>query len=1174
MGAKKRIGKRWVAFVLLISIVLSGLPNRFAMAAMKEMVFQGEGYQVEFRITSQWDTGANGEITITNTGEAVLENWAISFPFPYTIEQIWNGQVAEHQEDWYMIKNVGWNKDIPIGGCVRFGFALHTDQEILPPIQYHMPSGKENVHKNRYKVTYQVASDWGSGFEGRISITNGPEKAIKDWELSFDLEEELTNVWDGKILSREENHYVIGNAGYNAVIEPNQTVVLGFTGTNNQGGKPLQVSLYESNTELPADSSRDTDRDGIPDAVEREIGTNPFLSDTDGDGLEDGYESIQLRTDPTKADTDGNGVLDGDEDFDQDGLTNGEERKLQTNPHSADTDLDELTDWDERFLYKTDPLKEDTDGDGIHDGDEVALGLDPLSLNTHGVPDKEYTFEQTVSGDVLEEINEDNPYELKIDVKAAGVADHVLTVEESGYTQLLSDNTAIFGKVVDLDYGDLMVEEASLKFRIDDNQVTSTASNYTDPGLDGIKRFQVFRYDESKAALCPVETTFDEKSQICQAQTEELGTYCLIDMDQWLYDLGMPEEGKDAAAEPAFFAQEETIPDIATGGAVSPGMEEAPPEDILPKGYEESKINEILERYGNQPALLSEAKEYHKQIDLVFLVDTSGSMYGSISKCKNSMKTLVKNLYEAGITARVAVLSFDDYSHEIQRFALENGQDWGKNPEEALQLISQVSMTNGWQENHVDALKEAVGLKFRSNTTRFAVMLTDEPLTSSDNHSDLGASGIADKLKSQGIVTSVVCRNADLASFQPIFTKTDGIQISISSNFAVVLETFIETVMRENTRYTAVLPNTLSTVALEKSPTKLDTATDSDGDGLPDSQEINWNYIREDAENLFLPTLYEYISYDLWAFSRLSDRNKEFIHSILVLPILSNPASKDSDHDGYDDGKDKKPLVNSIKEYSLKRKEYVDIYYYNEEEKKNIYSYGGNQGWFDDSDWFSEDYILSWYGCGTIAIADTFLYWALQDGNKNTDKTKMCLDESPKTKDTYLDYVRIINSKYTNTPRWLGVIGPDMAAALQMYSFKSKFDYRASWKFNLSDQDMEQLIVKMLNNDMPVIFSVGPNTQNLSGDKEVSLNKQIKRGDAGYDSAINALYQYKPARSTKGHYMTITGIIYDENTENKNEAIMLHISSWGEEYYISYKEYREYVHDIGDKFTSSLLYVK
>ena len=69
---------------------------------------------------------------------------------------------------------------------------------------------------------------------------------------------------------------------------------------------------------LVSDASRDTDGDGIPDALERHVyGTSPFLADTDGDGMPDGWETANgldpLAPSDASADPDGDGVPNGDE---------------------------------------------------------------------------------------------------------------------------------------------------------------------------------------------------------------------------------------------------------------------------------------------------------------------------------------------------------------------------------------------------------------------------------------------------------------------------------------------------------------------------------------------------------------------------------------------------------------------------------------------------------------------------------------------------------------------------------------------------------------------------------------------------------------------------------------------------------------------------------------------
>jgi hypothetical protein len=64
-------------------------------------------------------------------------------------------------------------------------------------------------------------------------------------------------------------------------------------------------------------------------------------------------------------------------DSDKDGLLDAEEKTLGTNPLKVDSDDDGLFDREEVKIYKTDPLNPDTDSDGFMDGEEVKSGYNP-----------------------------------------------------------------------------------------------------------------------------------------------------------------------------------------------------------------------------------------------------------------------------------------------------------------------------------------------------------------------------------------------------------------------------------------------------------------------------------------------------------------------------------------------------------------------------------------------------------------------------------------------------------------------------------------------------------------------------------------------------------------------------------------------------------------------------
>lgn len=180
----------------------------------------------------------------------------------------------------------------------------------------------------------------------------------------------------------------------------------------NDGGTISGITLFEEliYTADEIDSLEilgiDSDFDRLANFVEINIwGTNPYLNDTDLDGIYDGDERDywhDREIDPLfDFDNDGLGnILDFDSDndtisdglevyyynsdpnnldSDDDGISDEDEVNIYgTSPSSEDTDSDELTDYEEIFTYFTNATNPDTDGDGPYDGWEVGYNFNPL----------------------------------------------------------------------------------------------------------------------------------------------------------------------------------------------------------------------------------------------------------------------------------------------------------------------------------------------------------------------------------------------------------------------------------------------------------------------------------------------------------------------------------------------------------------------------------------------------------------------------------------------------------------------------------------------------------------------------------------------------------------------------------------------------------------------------
>ncbi|XXF75166.1 Ig-like domain-containing protein [Myxococcaceae bacterium GXIMD 01537] len=128
----------------------------------------------------------------------------------------------------------------------------------------------------------------------------------------------------------------------------------------NRNGR---VDANESDP-LKGSDDKDADGDGLDNELERELGLDPFDSDSDDDGVPDGIDGI--------TDTDKDGKIDAlDPDSDNDGLLDGTELGVTATTAPAGTNKSSpnfVPDADPST--KTDPKKADTDGDGLKDGVE------------------------------------------------------------------------------------------------------------------------------------------------------------------------------------------------------------------------------------------------------------------------------------------------------------------------------------------------------------------------------------------------------------------------------------------------------------------------------------------------------------------------------------------------------------------------------------------------------------------------------------------------------------------------------------------------------------------------------------------------------------------------------------------------------------------------------------
>lgn len=1056
--------KRLVSGLLAIAMVLTTFGVSTKTASAEERTMQSyvyDGYEVEFNVTDAWDSAFNAEVKIANIGDADICDWALTFEFAHEIQNLWNATVVEHTGNTYVIKNADWNANIKPGEGVAFGMTVLCDGEIAFPENFSFVMEEEYVTTQDYSAEFSLYSDWGTGCNGAIILSNLTVEPIENWLLEFDYDREIVDIANAVIVSHEQGHYVIKNAEYNADIAANSSVyisivagegdaderpenftmhqtVVGDSVIDEEGGneeKPdvpdsseaiflyilgkynvenhsIDMELFTNTTESDVtvwtsndnvtyaqeavvtavmtyqyvitdefetkyfkasvmDEHGDTvetvpfvvvkseygysvreldsDEDGVADEYELLVGTDVNSPDTDGDTLTD-YEELYIsQTDATKYDSVTEGLSDAEADSDGDKLSNREEMEFGTDIQDADTDNDTLTDYEEIEVYNTSPLKADTDGDTVKDGDELALGLDPLNPATFGVPDAEYTVEQTISADsvALEEINtEENDYRLSVDVTASGYVEGNLTAKETQYAVAIQ-NEFMVGIASELSYtNEEGIESVTLAFELDDEVIGDSLDFF--PGveeLSGIKRFNVFKYFEELNMLLPIETVVDEENNRIYATTDELGTYCVMDIERWLASFEVPEEVY--MDTPVMFSLRPAVSEneVMLGEIV---LRDEPPQDIEVEEFisidEESVTEETL---ADAPMIFSLKREVDKSpVDVVFLLQSAGKLEDTFISQKTMIYELLVDLsaeYGRG-NVRFSVITYNHFGAEF--LTSSDDEVWFESSYELRQALNDLkySYTTSSVNRSVAFEKLQSEVVFKTKAFKFIFQLMNGNSYTGNTYFDQIST--CEKLGinySELMPEGYVYADSDYAKrVENAIKSTNGINLTYGSGtqYEVFMHIYNNAVPLQ-LEFDAIVPTGWKHIVLD-GILNAENGVNSDTDELTDWEEVNIDLISWDTDGtVILPTIQDCITNVDDAYARdglkryresVYDREEPVpgmptsdflkyldyvINSTNILPIHSDPTEADTDGDGLGDFLDNQPLDSLIHSFLI-----------------------------------------------------------------------------------------------------------------------------------------------------------------------------------------------------------------------------------------------------------------
>ena len=561
------------------------------------------------------------------------------------------------------------------------------------------------------------------------------------------------------------------------------------------------------------------------------------------------------------------------------------------------------------------------------DGKVNVLDLVELSRLCDTV--KKTTSEQQIGKDseILSEINtEDNAFNVSVDITAAGDAQTLLSADESRYSSAIKSNIVV-GVVPELEYEEgYAVDEVTLNFDIkneltDDGKYASVSDDFK-----GVRKFNVFKYFEDIDMLLPIETNYDTESNTVTTTVDELGTYCLVDMEKWFETLGIkPEE----------LATENTAPSSVNmmGTSETTAVESRSANTVGTAGIpvDQPIINSVASTAVTEPGPLD-------VIIQVYVNGTSSGLRNAQNDVLNTANKLFDEYGENG-TLRVYVANYNGTLGKV------NKKYYATSKEEAAVLASNLpdcktteppeffdcvsSLTDNYNNSdskrpdtdtyHVFVDRSGIEINyshekaqsFIDNTIK-KVFVTNysekEALANYINgYYRESASGYGDEVSEYIIKEHGSGNKGDDDKFDyPIITATGWKRIELDAPISKDYEDISNKIRQgeePREKYTS-------------------DYADTDKDGLLDLEEIKYLVVDkifgkdirvtwDKNGNVVLPTLAQ-VMQTKFGLPYIGDSIKgiplEYFGDFRILPLKSDPTNSDGDNDGVIDNNDLSPL--------------------------------------------------------------------------------------------------------------------------------------------------------------------------------------------------------------------------------------------------------------------------
>jgi Mg-chelatase subunit ChlD len=172
-----------------------------------------------------------------------------------------------------------------------------------------------------------------------------------------------------------------------------------------------------------------------------------------------------------------------------------------------------------------------------------------------------------------------------------------------------------------------------------------------------------------------------------------------------------------------------------------------------------------------------------KEVDLVFVIDTTGSMSDKIEGVLNTCEEFLTNFSALELDSRVGVVAFGDLTIEGDRIVATPFMTQLEQIQKTLRKIPRYGGGGNEGESAFEAIEAALEMPHRPEAVKVCVLITDEPAL----QNTLSPSGILGRITEHQVITYVVSPPIDY--YKEIASRSGGawMQITSAADFSSLL---------------------------------------------------------------------------------------------------------------------------------------------------------------------------------------------------------------------------------------------------------------------------------------------------------------------------------------------------------------------------------------------------